>query len=68
MIVKWAQEDVETLYNLLNNKNKIRGTFQIARHYVDNVTLNGATEFIYRYARTHLTGQRYVFGTVSNSA
>ena len=23
IIVKWAQEDVETSYNLLNNKNKI---------------------------------------------
>ena len=51
-----------------NERCKRSGTSQTDRHYAGNVNLNGANELAYRCARTHLTGQRYVFGNVSNSA
>ena len=38
IIVKWAQEDVETLYNLVNNNNNFKSVFSTQRHWYYRAT------------------------------
>ena len=51
MIVKWAQEDVETLDNLLNNNNNNNNILSIKFHFLPTDALNVKNTRLLKYVQ-----------------